>query len=234
MAPEWRVYADRESLLKAALEVIRQCEAGSGDAFSIVLAGGQTPIALYRMLARETMQWEKWHVYFGDERCLPPTDEGRNSFQATRALLEHVPIPAAHVHVPPAELGPVEAASRYSAQLAKAGRFDLVLLGLGEDGHTASLFPGHGVDMEESVAHVLPVFDAPKPPAERISLSARRLSQTRMVMFMVTGESKREAVRRWRQGDPIPASRIGAQERLLVLADQAACPHGVMTKGEQE
>lgn len=234
MAAEWRVYVDRESLLKAALEIIRCCEADSGSEFSIVLSGGQTPLALYRMLAGESMQWDKWRVYFGDERCLPPENAERNSFQAMHALLERVPIPATHIHVPPAELGPAEAASRYGAQLATAATFDLVLLGLGEDGHTASLFPGQSTGAEEAADNVLPVFDAPKPPPERISLSARRLSQARTVMFLVTGESKREAVRRWQQGYPIPASRIGAQERLFVLADQAACPHGVMTKGEQE
>lgn len=234
MAPEWRVYADRDSLLKAALEVVRQSEAGSGSEFAIVLAGGQTPLELYRMLASSPMQWQKWRVYFGDERCLPQEDPDRNSFQALQALLRQAPIPAQHIHIPPAERGAAEAASSYDRELDAAGTFDLVLLGLGEDGHTASLFPGHDIGLEASAAGVLPVFDAPKPPSERISLSARRLSQARTVMFLVTGESKREALMRWRQGQPIPASRIDAQERLLVLADRAAWPEAVMTKGGKE
>lgn len=232
MVPEWRVYVDRESLLKAALEIIRRCEAGSGSEFSIVLSGGQTPLALYRMLAAEPMQWDKWRVYFGDERCLPPENAGRNSFQAMHALLEHVAIPLRHVFIPPAECGPAMAAARYSTKLAKAGTFDLVLLGLGEDGHTASLFPGHDIGVEKSATDVLPVFDAPKPPPDRISLSAHRLSQARTVMFLVTGESKREAVMRWQQGQPIPASRIDAQDKLLILVDKAAMPHGAPIIGD--
>jgi 6-phosphogluconolactonase len=229
----WRVYTDREALLKAALEIIRQCEAGSGNAFSIVLAGGQTPLALYRMLAEEPMQWDKWRVYFGDERCLPPDHPERNSFQAAQVLLSHVPIPTGNIHVPFAELGATEAASRYRVQLKNVGVFDLVLLGLGEDGHTASLFPGHDIGAGQAAADVLPVFDAPKPPPERISLSAQRLSRARTVLFLVTGEGKREAVLRWRRGEQIPASRIHAQQRVIVLADEAACPHNPKKQGDQ-
>ncbi len=232
MGSDWRIHSDRNSLLKAALEIIRQCEAGSGSSFSVVLAGGQTPLELYRMLAGESMQWNKWRVYFGDERCLPPEHPERNSFQAMRTLLDHVPIPAAHIHVPPAELGPAEAASRYNAQLSNAGTFDLVLLGLGEDGHTASLFPGHEIGAERGAADVLPVFGAPKPPPERISLSARRLSQARTVLFLVTGAGKREAVLRWRRGENIPAGRIHAQQRVIVLADEAACQAEIQNQGD--
>jgi 6-phosphogluconolactonase len=224
MVPDWRIHPDRESLLMAALEVIRQCEADSGRSFSIVLAGGQTPLELYRILAGESMQWDKWRVYFGDERCLPPDHPERNSLQAALALLGRVPIPAGHVYVPPAELGPAEAASCYRDQIKTAGEFDLVLLGLGEDGHTASLFPGRDVGEGREAAAVLPVFDAPKPPPERISLSAARLSHARTVLFLVTGAGKREAVMRWRRGEQIPASRIHAQQRVIVLADEAACP----------
>lgn len=230
MKPDWQVYSGRESLLQAALEFIRKCEADSGSTFSIVLAGGQTPLELYRMLSHEPMHWGKWRVYFGDERCLPPDHPDRNSFQARRAWLAHVPIPAAQIFIPPAELGPAEAASRYSAVLAQAGEFDLVLLGLGEDGHTASLFPGR--DMGQGAAEVLPVFDAPKPPPERISLSAPRLSRSRRVLFLVSGADKREAVSDWLQGKEIPASRISAAQAVTVLADEAACPRVLIKQGD--
>ncbi len=233
MATDWRIYPDRESLLKAALEIIRQCEADSGSAFSIVLAGGQTPLQLYRRLAGEPMRWNKWRVYFGDERCLPPDHPERNSYQAMHALLAHVPVPAWHIHVPPAELGPLEAAVRYGEQLKNAGEFDLVLLGLGEDGHTASLFPGRDIGAAPDAADVLPVFDAPKPPPERISLSAQRLSRTRTALFLVAGEAKREAVANWRQGSPIPASRIQAREAVLAFADEAACPRKMTDRGDK-
>ncbi len=233
MQPDWRIYPDRESLLKAALDIIRQCEAGSGSTFSIVLAGGQTPLELYRRLAGEPMHWDKWRVYFGDERCLPPDHPERNSYQARQALLAHVPIPAGRIHVPPAELGPAEAAARYSAQLKNAGAFDLVLLGLGEDGHTASLFPGNDIGAGQDAADVLPVSGAPKPPPQRISLSAQRLSHARTVLFLVTGEGKREAVADWRQGRRIPASQVHAQQAVIVLADEAACPHKPTNQGER-
>jgi 6-phosphogluconolactonase len=232
MSPDWRIFPDRESLLKAAIEIIRQCEAASGSTFSIVLAGGQTPLELYRLLAREPMHWGKWRVYFGDERCLPPEHPERNSFQAGEALLGHVPLAAEHIFIPPAELGPVEAASRYSAQLAQTGDFDLVLLGLGEDGHTASLFPGHDMGQGPGAADVLPVFNAPKSPAERVSLSAQRLSRSRQVLFLVTGAGKREAVANWRRGKEIPASLIYAIEDVIVLADEAACPRELEKKGD--
>lgn len=222
--PDWRVFPDRESLLETAVEIVRQCEADSSGTFSIVLAGGQTPLDLYRMLARESMRWDKWRVYFGDERCLPPQHPERNSLQAAQALLDHVPIAAEHVFMPPAELGPAEAASRYAEQLKNTGDFDLVLLGLGEDGHTASLFPGHDIGLGQGAADALPVFDAPKPPAERVSLSAQRLSHSRRVLFLVTGAGKREAVMNWRRGREIPASRISAAQGVTVLADEAACP----------
>lgn len=220
----WRVFYNDSSLLDEAVEIIRHCEATSGNTFSIVLAGGSTPHALYRRLAGEAMHWSKWRVYFGDERCLPPEDPQRNAFQARLALLDHVPIDPEHIFTPLSELGPVEAASRYNIQLQGVGEFDLVLLGLGEDGHTASLFPGHDPGLDEASPDVLPVFDAPKPPPERISLSARRLSRARQVLFLVAGASKRDAVDRWRAGEALPAARISAREGVVVLADNAAYP----------
>lgn len=224
MDPDWRVFPNHEALLDAALAVIRQSEAESGHTFSCVLAGGRTPLDLYRRLADEPMQWDKWRVYLGDERCLPPEHPERNSLQAARAFLGRVPIPPEHVCFPSAELGAAAAALRYNEQLRNAGVFDLVLLGLGEDGHTASLFPGRDIGAEQGAPDVLPVFDAPKPPPERISLSAQRLSRARTVLFLVAGAGKREATTRWRQGLEIPAGRIQAQQRLVVLADELACP----------
>lgn len=222
--PLWRIFFDRQSLIEAAVEQVRLAEAAGGDNFTIALAGGQTPLALYQRLVSEPMNWKKWRVYFGDERCLPPDHPDRNSLQARLALLDKVPIAPEHIFTPPLELGPTGAASRYGAMLADAGEFDLVLLGLGEDGHTASLFPGHELGLSQDAPDVLPVFDAPKPPPERITLSAKRLSNAKRVLFLVTGESKRHAVKRWRRGEPIPAARISARQSLVVLADSAACP----------
>ena len=111
--------------------------------FTIVLAGGNTPRGAYELLRAAPADWSDWQVYFGDERCTAADDAERNSRMAELAWLDHVAIPAGRIHEMPAELGPVEAAARYEEALVGVGRFDLVLLGIGEDGHTGSLFPGH-------------------------------------------------------------------------------------------
>jgi 6-phosphogluconolactonase len=176
--------------------------------FLVVLAGGNTPRAIYELLRAARADWPAWHIYYGDERCTPRDDALRNSRMAESAWLSHVPIPASQVHEMPAELGPRAAAARYASELAPVGEFDLVLLGLGEDGHTGSLFPGDDPGRSPDAPSVLPVFDAPKPPPERVSLSARRFSQAGEVIFMVDGVAKRDAVQRWRAGESIPAAAI--------------------------
>lgn len=188
-------------------------------AFRVVLAGGSTPRALYKRLCALKTDWAAWHIYFGDERCLPATDPGRNSTMAREAWLDHVPVPQKQVYAIPAEMGAKAAAAAYSATLKQVGEFDLVLLGLGEDGHTASLFPGNDWGQEVDSPVALPVFDAHKAPAERVSLSAWRLSQAKQVLFLVTGESKHEAVMNWRAGANIPARAIKPLQGVDVLAE---------------
>lgn len=203
----WHAYAGLDTLRGDAISTIIQnadARIRESGRFKIVLAGGSTPKKLYEQLGRLDAQWDAWEIYFGDERCLPPEHPERNSKMAFDAWLAHVPIPGSQIHVIPAELGPEEGARRYTEILKGAGEFDLVLLGLGEDGHTASLFPGGQWGSQDAIA----VFDAPKPPAERISMSALRLGFTRKTIFLVSGESKRQAVTDWRSGRSIPASAI--------------------------
>jgi 6-phosphogluconolactonase len=189
-------------------------------AFHLVLAGGNTPRALYeRLRTLKKTDWKAWHIYFGDERCLPCVDPERNSTMARDAWLDHVPVPQKQVYAIPAEMGAKAAAAAYSATLQQVGEFDLVLLGLGEDGHTASLFPGNDWGQEVDSPVALPIFDAPKAPAERVSLSARRLSQAKQVLFLVTGENKHEAVMNWRAGANIPARAIIPLQGVDVLAE---------------
>jgi len=188
-------------------------------AFHVVLAGGSTPRALYERLRTLKTNWEAWHIYFGDERCLSAVDPGRNSAMVREAWLDHVPVPQKQVYVIPAEMGATAAAEAYSATLRQVGEFDLVLLGLGEDGHTASLFPGNDWGQEADAPVALPVFDAPKAPAERVSLSAWRLGRAKQVLFLVTGESKHEAVMNWRAGASIPARAIKPLQGVDVLAE---------------
>ena len=205
--PEWRVFADAQTLVaqladalcEVADEVIR-----ARGVFHLVLAGGRTPQALYRELAKRHAGDAPWHIWYGDERCLPVDDPARNSRMAETAWLSGSAIPPQQRRAIPAELGAVPAAQQYREWLSDIAAFDLVLLGVGEDGHTASLFPGKIWDDPDVIA----VHDAPKPPPERVSLSASRLSRSSHVWFIVTGAEKREAVVRWKSGERLPVSSV--------------------------
>jgi len=213
---------DENSVAEAAVQrVLAAADAAlerDGE-FRLVLAGGRTPVQAYRLLARAKAQWPGWRIYYGDERCLAPDHRERNSRAAWDAWLCKVPIPAQGLFPIPAELGPEVAARAYEERVRAALPFHMVLLGMGEDGHTASLFPG---GQEPPGALVLPVTDAPKPPPQRVSLSSAALGTAQRVLILVTGAGKRQAVARWRAGEHLPVSRIRAQRRLEVLLDRAA------------
>jgi 6-phosphogluconolactonase len=218
----WHAFPSVIELEQAAartiLDAARTAIASRG-AFRLVLAGGSTPLNVYKLLRGADATWAAWHIYFGDERCLPPDHAERNSRKAQRAWLDHVAIPPQQIHVIPAEQDAQAAADRYARELADVGEFDLVLLGLGEDGHTASLFPGQ--DWSGATAAALPVHDAPKPPADRVSLSAQRLSHARAVLFLVSGSGKQQAINAWRAGAPIPAAAIRPRNGVDVYLDAA-------------
>ena len=192
--------ATLKRILQAADEAIKKY-----GSFLIVLAGGSTPKSVYQLLAKENADWANWHVYHNDDRCLPVDHVDRNSKMARDAWLNHVAIPANQIHDIPAELGNVEGAKAYAQTLAGVRTFDLVILGLGEDGHTASLFPNQAVD---NSADAVPVFNSPKPPAERVTISQSRLDNTHGVIFLVTGAGKQDAVNNWLNGVAIPATLI--------------------------
>ncbi len=220
----WIGVADAAALRQIAYRRILDAAAHAierRDRFLIVLAGGNTPRGIYRMLRAAATDWSRWQVYFGDERCLPADDAERNSRMAADAWLNRVPIPPDQVHAIPAELGAAAAALAYAETLRGAGNFDLVLLGLGEDGHTASLFPNHDWGSNADAADALAVFDAPKPPPQRVSLSAARLSLTREVLFLVEGAAKRDAVTRWRAGERLPTGAIQPAGGADVLVESA-------------
>lgn len=231
MQTRWHFSDSDSTWLGQALGFVARAErealAARGE-FHIVLAGGNTPRVVYEALARQAHDWSRWQVWFGDERCLPVEHPERNSL-AARALFERIeaaatdvnpPLPpfgkggSGRIHTIAAERGARAAATAYAEALVGVGDFDLVILGLGEDGHTASLFPGCTVEQaEDTVA----VFDAPKPPPERVSLSADRLSRARHVLFLVSGAGKRDALARWQQGEPIPAATIQPEAGVDVL-----------------
>jgi 6-phosphogluconolactonase len=220
----WHVFPTVAELSRTAAQAIldaaRQAISERGR-FDLVLAGGTTPRVVYEQLKDAQADWTYWHVWYGDERCLPPDDPERNSVMASQAWLDHVAIPAAQHHPIPAERGSEEGAAAYSAELEGAGTFDLVLLGMGEDGHTASLFPGHTWDHHPPTP-AIPVKHAPKPPPERVSLSASRLSDARQVIFLVTGVSKRNAVQHWKGTGFMPVKAITPPAGVDVYIDAAA------------
>ena len=187
--------------------------------FHIALAGGETPRRCYEKLRDLAVDWAHVQVYFGDEHCLPDGDMQRNDRMAFDTLLKHVAIPPDNIHAIPAELGAREGAVRYAAVLAGIERLDLALLGMGEDGHTASLFPDNPATA--SAAPVVPVFGAPKLPAERVSLGMSTLNAARCKIFLITGAGKREALEQIASGKLLPAASIVAAEWHL---DRAALP----------
>ena len=220
----WHPVPDRSALEEAALDIILDSAATSiseRGRFNIVLAGGETPRGIYERVREAPTDWSAWHIYFGDERSVPPTEPELNSYMAGEAWLSHVPIPEGQIHVIPGDIRADKAAGEYAQILAGVDLFDLTLLGLGEDGHTASLFPGNPLGVGPDAPDVLPVFNSPKRPPQRITLSAARLSRSRRVVFLVSGQSKRKAVAAWRAGKPIPARAIMPEAGVDVLVESA-------------
>lgn len=225
--PEWRVFPDPDALvadLAAALCSVGAAAIAVRGAFHLVLAGGSTPLALYRALADRHAGDAGWHVWYGDERCLSTEHPERNSVTIEEAWLGISSIPVENRRPIPAERGPAEAARRYAEALAGVPDFDLVLLGMGEDGHTASLFPGRDLGSVPDSADALAVRDAPKPPPERVSLSAARLNRGARVWFVITGPGKRHALRRWAWGESMPVTAIHGRQETVAWVDAAAWP----------
>ncbi|MBT4146989.1 MAG: 6-phosphogluconolactonase, partial [Gammaproteobacteria bacterium] len=148
-----------------------------------------------------------------DERCLPVDDSERNSLVAEKKWLDLVAIPKEQIHRIPAELGAGIGAEQYAQDVAAAGTFDLVLLGMGEDGHTASLFPGHVHNVDE-LTHA--VHNSPKPPADRVTISAKALSNTVELIFIVSGD-KQEALAAWKNKQDIPVTHLCPASGVDVL-----------------
>ncbi|MDA8364570.1 MAG: 6-phosphogluconolactonase [Gammaproteobacteria bacterium] len=222
----WHLYPDAAALYAGAARAIgriaREAVSERG-AFRVVLAGGATPRALYAQLPAVDTRWSTWHVYFGDERCLPDGHPDRNSTMASETFLNHVPIPSGQIHGIVCAQDATMAAQAYAATLRGIGDFDLVLLGMGEDGHTASLFPGAddwGLQPDGPAA--LAVEDAPKPPPQRVTLSAARLSAARTVMVLVIGAAKRAAIAAWRSGADLPIGAIRPAPGVDVLLEPQA------------
>ena len=218
----WHCLNNAEQVAEAAcLQILDAAKSAilARGKFKLVLAGGSTPEKVYRQLAKSDADWANWYIYYGDERCLPVNYQDRNSLMATQAFLEKVAIPDAQIFTIPAELGPEQAAKKYQQSVADAIPFDMVLLGAGEDGHTASLFPGHQHKKDE-LAHA--VFNSPKPPSERVTISAGALSDTWQLIFLITGANKQQAVKDWRSGQDLPLAAIIPNNPIDIYIDRDA------------
>ncbi|MFP3983868.1 MAG: 6-phosphogluconolactonase [Desulfurivibrionaceae bacterium] len=197
-----------------------------GD-FRLVLAGGSTPVRLYEMLATEAgnpgIPWQNIHIFWSDERFLPPYQKNSNFYLASRTLLSKAPFVAENIHqVPVWESTVREAARKYDEMLRKyaAGSrplFDFTLLGMGEDGHIASLFPGHPVLDDETGLVRAVAESAGQPPVPRVTLTLAGLARSSRICFLITGEQKKDVMKKIKDGDwegIYPAARVRALDRL--------------------
>jgi 6-phosphogluconolactonase len=229
------VTADPAAAATACAEILaghlRAALAARGEAH-VALNGGSTPRPVYEQLPALLSDWSGVHLWFGDERCVPPDHAESNHRLAAETLVAGAAIAPDRVHRMRGELGPDEGARAYAAELAEhlelddAGIpvLDVVHLGLGPDGHTASLFPHHPT-LKASGWATVAIHDSPKPPPERISLSLACLNAARARVLHTVGESKREALAR-ALGEPdpaTPASLLG-REHLEVVVDEAGNP----------
>ncbi len=231
---------DADSLAAAAAD--RLVSLGSSaiverGRFSVALAGGSTPRRMYALLATEryasSLDWLHVHFFWGDERCVPPDHPGSNYHMAREVLLDHLPVSEANVHRVRGELEPTAAAQLYAEDLqaffgAPWPAFDLVLLGLGNDGHTASLFPGSSVLEERKRAAVAVTANYQDRPAHRVTLTFPAINAARQVLFLVSGASKAGIVAAVLEGSPgrYPAQGVRpGSGRLGWMLDAPAATH---------
>jgi 6-phosphogluconolactonase len=231
--PRIEVLADPNGVAVRAAEWIAGQIAATSDVFRMALSGGSTPKLLYQEIAsphyRERIEWRRLELFWGDERFVPHTDERSNYRMVRETLLAHAPVLIDHVHPIVTEGDPETSAHRYEALLhAVSGSdvlqpeeplFDLVLLGLGEDGHTASLFPG-ATSLQESTRWVVAVKGPTEP---RITLTYPAIDSSRAIAFLITGDDKADIVRRVYEGDErLPASRVRSDGGVSWFLDKAA------------
>ncbi len=218
---QWVEFQSADDIATAAADTLeehaRYAISQRGE-FRLVLAGGGTPLACYRLLAQKDLQWDHWKLFYGDERCLPADDPERNSMIVTSSGLSQK---IRQHFIIPSELGAEKGAQQYAQLIADQMPFDTVLLGMGEDGHTASLFPGQDWQTRGRGKNVIAVHNAPKPPPDRISLTAEALQNCRQMLVLVSGASKREAVRRWLSHEDLPVAQVADAPHASVFVEQS-------------
>jgi 6-phosphogluconolactonase len=228
-ATELRILADPGAVAQYAAErIVARIDKARDQSrqVHIALAGGSTPRRTYEQLAGIEGSWDHVHLWLGDERCVPHDDPESNARMILESLFATERTEPAHLHKLPRPEVPEDAAWLYAIELRNRvadEMFDLVLLGMGPDGHTASLFPGHpGLDVSEAPCFV--VRNAPKPPPERVTLSLPVLRRARHTLLLVTGADKRDALARVVAGDrSVPVALLG-DDLDEIVCDREAAP----------
>ncbi|GAB1420082.1 6-phosphogluconolactonase [Anaerolineales bacterium] len=235
--PRLVIYPEQEAFNDyAALRIAKLAYATLqvNEHFCLALAGGSTPKPIYELLAqasfKDQLDWSRIHLFFGDERAVAPDDAESNYRMVQEALIGRIPIPVANVHRIKGELAPERAASQYEAELSAffegvEGTFDLVLLGLGDDGHTASLFP-HSPILQHSEGRMVRENFVAEMNSWRISLTASVINEADNIMFLVAGAGKAGAVQAVLEGayqpELYPAQLIRRDETVTWVLDEAA------------
>jgi 6-phosphogluconolactonase len=228
-----QTYANLDELSEAAkrsfLEIANEAILKRG-AFFVALSGGNTPTKLYEKLALQNLDWTRVHFFWGDERCVPVEDSGNSYGQAKKVWFDK--IGATNIHRVLSDLEPAEAAKAYAETLRGFSqlpldwpRFDLVLLGMGDDGHTASLFPGSPVDVDSATLAVVANYQG--RPANRVTLTQNVFNDARNIFFLAAGVSKAETLKKVLSDTytlaELPAQRIDPKDgRVIWFVDEAA------------
>jgi 6-phosphogluconolactonase len=235
--PRIDISADAEALAHRVAQWITDLACHSDGRFSVALSGGSTPKRLYQMLAaaplRDAVPWDRIHWFWGDDRFVPWDDPNSNYGMAREAMLAHAPVPAGNIHGIRYAGGPADAARAYERELVAwygadkldPGRplFDVVLLGMGPDGHTASLFPGKpALDELSRWVTEVPVPGL-NPQVPRVTLTFPALASARSVAFVAAGADKKAMMDRALAGDrELPSARVRSQGELVWFVDKAA------------
>lgn len=217
-----RIYPGSEQVAQAVADYlflqITACVKQKGLCY-VVLPGGSTPARCLEILAEKTLPWKNIHWYPGDERCYPVGHAERNDTMINAKLFSQQKSASKNLFPIPAELGPEQGAENYAALLDATPAMDIVVLGMGEDGHTASLFPGNvALDDQRSA---VPVYNAPKAPDQRVSIGLTTLKNAAVCIIIATGESKREALAELNAGVVLPVGLVAADVWFI---DEAAAP----------
>lgn len=205
---KWHVYNNFDDASKSAADFIATLIEGSlrdNGVCHVALPGGNTPAKCLAYLSNKSLHWDKVHWYLGDERCYPKGHAERNDVMLEHNLWSR--ISKTNIHTIFAERGAADAAADYRKVISSIENFDLVFLGMGEDGHTASLFPGN--EALHDTRSVIPVYNAPKAPAERVSLSMETLSKAQCRLVLASGIEKSAVLAQISSGKALPINSLG-------------------------